>query len=189
MRRLPVAVWLICLSFFPVLTTQAGARGESFVAPGLWRVVSDVHGPMGRHTQITQMECWNADGSSGQALLPLPGSRSGEVTHQVVNTGKQSIVRLSTQMSLLQGAMTQQVTLVFALDNSVLHRATMTGHGRMTDSVSPILNETFTQTGVWIASVCPQTLPSPTQQVLQLQNIPALNALQNLARQMQAKAP
>ena len=173
----------------PAACSQAAVSAKPFVAPGLWQVVSDVQGPMGRHSQLTQQQCWTAQGTSGDALLPTQGGRSGVVTDQVDNNARRSIVHLHTLMQMPQGAMTQDITLVFTLSDSVLHRATMTGHGSMASAAYPVLDETFTQHGHWLAATCPATLAPPTSVTLQRQNIPALTALQNLARQMQAQQP
>lgn len=186
MRTARTLLPLLLLTLCVPAIAQAAVDAKPFVAPGLWLIVSDVHGPMGEHSTLTQQECWNAQGSSGQALLPLQGGRQGAVTHQVVNTGHQSTVHLHTEMQLPKGTMTQDITLVFTR-GSVIRQATMTGHGGMTDTASPILDETFSQTGHWISATCPQTLPPPTRVVLQKANIPGLTALQNLARQMQAQ--
>lgn len=169
----------------------AGASAKPFVAPGLWEIVSEVHGPMQQQSRLTQQQCWNAQGESGQQLgmpvTPAQG-RLTAITHSVVNTDQHSTIHLRSAAQFPQGAMTQDITMVFTA-HGTLHPATMTGHGSMTFTSNPALDETFTQHGHWVAAVCPSVL-SPAKTVeLQSASMPALAALQNLARKLQAQDP
>ncbi len=169
----------------------AAAAGRAFVAPGLWEVIADVHGPMQQQGRLVQQQCWNADGESGQALATLggPPGNTVVVTHSVVNTGRQSTVHLHTTAQLPQGPMTQDITLVFRTAGSSLRGATMSGHGGMAFSGSPTLHETFTEHGHWLGATCPAQLPPAKSTVLQSSTLPGLAALQKLTRQLQARYP
>ncbi|MEY2343248.1 hypothetical protein AB4090_14235 [Acidithiobacillus sp. IBUN Pt1247-S3] len=144
---------------------------KPFVAPGLWEIVTDVTGPMQQHSRRTQQECWNAEGQSGQSVGMLPGAGAGPVTssHVVDNSDQRSTVRVHTAMQLPQGQMTQNITMVFTRGPGDLRHATMTGSGSMTWSNAPMLNETFTQHGHWIAAVCSATLPPAGKTAPQIQ--------------------
>ena len=170
-------------------SATAAPSQQPFVAPGLWQIVSDVHGPMGQHTQLTQEQCWNAQGESNQGLVPLRGARVAGVTSDVSNTAHRSTVKVHSTLQMPGGGVTvQDATMVFTDAYNVLRRATMTGHGSM-KSTSAVLDETFTQRGHWLSAVCPATLPPAQTRTLAAANIPALTALQNLAGQMKALDP
>ncbi|MBN8745707.1 MAG: hypothetical protein J0I24_15645 [Thiomonas arsenitoxydans] len=159
-----------------------------FVAPGLWQIVSDVHGPMQQHQQITQEQCWNVQGESSQAFRTLSGGGLGNTQSTVTNTAHQSTVHLHSVLPTPQGTAVQDITLVFKRDSSGIDKATMTGHGGMTGP-DPMLNDSFTQQGHWLAATCPAELPAAQTRTLQRVNIPAITALQKLATQLQALDP
>lgn len=179
--------WLAVVAFGGQLAVAAPSS-LPFVAPGLWKVVSDVQGPMQQHQQITQEECWNAQGESGEALGALSGGGVGNAQSTVTNTPHRSTVHLHSILPTPQGTLVQDVTLVFTLNNSARHRATMTGHGGMTGP-NPMLNESFTQHGHWLAAACPASLPAAQTRTLQTATLPAITALQKLAAQLHAEDP
>ena len=191
MRPTLRCVAAVAVALSSVTAAFASPSRHPFVAPGLWEVTSDIQGPMQQHSQMVQEQCWNAEGESGQAAPALPGQhgRTVAMTHSVDNTGKQSTVRLHSTAQMPQGAMTQDITMVFKANGSGLRRATMTGHGSMTFTGSPLLDETFTQHGHWLAATCPAELPLPNTTVLKQSQMPALTALQNLAHKLQAEDP
>ncbi len=169
------------------LATANGAYAVTdhhrFVAPGLWLVTADIVGSMGQRSRLTQEQCWTVQGDSGQSLIPLP--RSGQVATQTstVHTGVHSTtVHLLAQVPMPEGTMTQDITLVFA------RGGTMKGHGRMTAPATPILDETFTEHGHRLATNCPATLPPAKLVTLSSGQIPAITALQHLARQLKAQS-
>ncbi|MHB0990432.1 MAG: hypothetical protein ACYC0M_04045 [Burkholderiales bacterium] len=170
---------ILMASFAPL------AIGSSlpFVAPGLWRIVSDVHGPMQQHSRMTKEECLNLhDGSDHETGLPGAAGGSG-VTTQVINSTNRSTVHLSSIVNMPNGTMTQDVVQVFTVTNPVLHRATMTGHGSLKFTSSPIMDETFTQQGMWLSPSCPAVLPATKTETLQGSTMPALDALKSLSQQ------
>lgn len=172
-------VTILMASFAPM------AIGSSlpFVAPGLWRIVSDVHGPMQQHSRMTKEECLNLhDGSDHETGLPDTAGGSG-VTTQVINSTNRSTVHLSSIVNMPNGTMTQNIVQVFTVTNRVLHRATMTGHGSLKFTSSPIMDETFTQQGTWLSPSCPAVLPATKTETLQDGTMPALDALKKLSQQ------
>lgn len=167
----------------------AGRSTQPFVAPGLWLIVTDTQGSMGQHTQLTQEQCWNAQGESGQNLIPMGGGRMAGTTGDVRNTPHQSIVHAHATIQMPGAGVTvQDITMVFTRGDSMLRKATMVGHGSM-KSTSVVLNETFTQHGQWVSATCPSTLPPAQIHTLAAANIPALTALQHLAAQLKAQDP
>lgn len=169
---------------------MAGPSTTPFVAPGLWEIITDVHGPMQQHSQVTQEQCWNAQGETGQDALPASASGAQiNGLHTVENTDDRSTVHLQTISNMPQGQMRQDTIMVFSRGSGSLHHATMTGRGSMTWSKSPMLDETYTQHGRWLAAVCPSTLPPAKKTVLRRRTVPALTALQDLAARMHAMDP
>ncbi len=179
--RLRIGVTIAISMASPPL--MAADSSLPFVAPGLWRIVSDVQGPMNQHSRMTQEQCLNFQGGSDQET-GLPGMAGGTgVTTQVINSANRSTVHLSSVVDMPNGTMTQDITQVFTVTNSVLHRATMTGQGSLKFTSSPMLDETFTQQGTWLSTACPTVLPAAKTETLQNGTLPALDALKKLSRQ------
>lgn len=167
---------------------MAASAPARFVAHGLWRVISELQGPMQQHSRITQEQCWNEQGESGQTM-GYPGSRSGiVVSHQIVNTGNRSTVHLHCIANTPHGPITQNITMVFTVTNSVTHQATMVGKGSLKFASSSILGETFRQSGHWLSGSCPAVLPPAKTETMQGPDMQALDALQKLARPLTVKA-
>jgi hypothetical protein len=184
---LATAVLVLACAFLP----GAAIANDPFVAPGLWRIVSDVHGPMNQHALISSEACWDA--RSGFVAYPhnyqIDTDKGAPIngTQSVRNTGNTSTVHLHDTVASPQGAITQDIVQVYSTTRSVQHRATMTGHGSLTVAGAPILDESFTQHGRWLATVCPGILPAAHTQMLAPARIPALDALQKLAQKLQAE--
>ena len=186
---------LACMFATALICARAMAAGPSaspsakpFVAPGLWEIVSDVQGPMQQRSQITQQACWNAQGESGEAFPALSEGRIGQLQQSVTNTAHRSTVHLHGILPMPQaGPLVQDITMVFTRSDSALHRASMTGHGSM--SGMPVLDETFTQHGHWLAASCPAAMPPAQTRTLQAASLPGIAALQRLASQLQAQDP
>ncbi len=182
-----IAGLAITLSFSPA---SASPDSQPMIAPGLWRIVSTIQGPWQQQSKLTQYECWNAQTGSLQAFLPNIGrSRNLETENTVINSPHHTTVHLHSFQNLPNGTATQNVTMIFSDNRSVLHRATMTGSGRLKFSASPELGDHFTQHGHWISATCPIKLPKANLQELQKPVIPALQKLDALAKQLQAEDP
>lgn len=194
----------------------AGGTSHDFVGPGLWRIVYDTHGPMGMHTLHTQFECWTPDGAprDGGWLLPdgppsatatpqpagqghwvyagTPGTQYGPagMTYAVHNAPLQSTVDVHGAVVMpQQGSWSMHDHKVFSEIGSVSHAYTVSGQGGSIFSKTPSLDETWTERGQRIATTCPVLLPAGSVSTLQPAQIPALQALQKLSRQMQAQDP
>lgn len=167
---------------------SASPSAKPFVAPGLWQIVSDVQGPMQQRSQITQQACWNAQGESGEAFPALSGGRVGQLRQTVSNPAHRSTVHLHGVVPMPQaGRLVQDITMVFTRSDSARRQASMTGHGSMTGM--PVLDETFTQHGHWLAASCPAAMPPAQTRTLQAASLPGIAALQRLASQLQAQHP
>lgn len=171
-----------------IYTGCANAASQPFVAPGLWEIISDVHGPMQAHQVMTQEECWNSRGESTQATSRLSGGGMATTTNTVINTDLQSTVHLHSTLPTPQGVVVQNVTMVFRIQIGGIHKATMTGHGAMSGP-SPMVNNSFTQHGYWLAASCPDHLPETQTRILQNAQMPGMTALQKLANQLRAQDP
>lgn len=176
------------LSLLLLNSGGANAAAHPFVAPGLWRIITEVHGPLDAHEVITQDECWSTQGESTEARAQLSGGGIGTTTNTVTNTDIQSIVHLHSILPTPQGVVEQNVTMVFKRQVNGIRQATMTGHGAMSGP-SPMDNDSFIQQGHWIAASCPNPLPKPETKILQNTHMPGMSALQKLAKQLQAEDP
>lgn len=184
------------MAFFSGLLLGSSATGafaqtqsQPMIAPGLWRDVSHVYGPMGAESRITQEQCWEARAGEIQAFIPNIGDHnSTNVETQVRNHGNHSTVQLHSVQILPNGTSTQRIRLVFSDDRSVLHRATMQGAGSLQFSATPQLNEHYRQRGRWLSPTCPPRLAKTQTQILQKPGVPAgLQQLQALSQRLQAQ--
>jgi hypothetical protein len=177
----------ITLSLSPA---AASPDTQPMIASGLWRIVSIIQGPWQQQSKMTQYECWNAQTGSLQAFLPSIGNSGNlETDNAVINSPHRTTVHLHSFQNLPNGTATQNITMIFSDNRSVLHRAIMSGSGRLTFSASPKLGDHFTQQGRWISATCPVKLPEANLQQLQKPFIPALQKLDALAKQLQAGDP
>lgn len=169
-------------------TGRAGAADNTFVAPGLWRIITEVHGPLEAHEVITQNECWSTQGESTEAMAQLSRGGIGTTTNTVTNTDLQSIVHLHSILPTPQGVVMQNETMIFTRQIGGIPQATMKGHGAMSGP-SPMDNDSFVQHGHWLAASCPNHLPKTQTKILQNTQMPGMPALQKLANQLQAEDP
>lgn len=187
------ALWalsLVGLCILPAGVAVAAKGSALMIAPGLWRIVSDIHGPMQQHATLTQEACWNARTGSAQAFIPNVGkTKFTETENTVTNSANHTTVLIHSLQTIPNGTVTQDIKMIFSDGRSMLHRATMTGSGDLKFSATPVLDEHFTQRGRWIAADCPIVLPQATMQTVQQPEMPALQKLQALAQQLKAEDP
>lgn len=185
MRHIVFFLAVFAISFAEMSSASGEPSSMPFVAPGLWLIVSDVQTASGQHNQMRQEECWNQLGESTQASVIM--GQSAVTTHnRVTNTAKQSTVQLHTFISP-DIRMDQQ--LIFKREDRDLRHATMTGHGDMVAPGNPMMNETFTQHGHWLAADCPAVLPAAQVQVIKSAQLPGIMALQQLAARLKRADP
>ncbi|XTI71579.1 hypothetical protein ACQAYK_07690 [Acidithiobacillus sp. AC3] len=144
---------------------------------------------MNERSTLTQEECWKAHDGKYSDFIPLK-QRITETNNSVVNSGNHTTVHIHSFQRIPQGAVTQDIEMVFSDDRSALHRATMTGSGSLIFSATPMLDEHFTQRGRWISADCSQLVPEPSKlQITRPAEVPALQRLQALSRQLQREFP
>ena len=165
-----VVAWMVSA------TAVAAPVSTAFVAPGLWRIVADIQGPMGQRQRMTQDQCWDEHGGSGQATGFAGASGVATSSYQVDNAKNRSTIHIHCVINTSADRITQNIDMVFAIDPANPHRAIMTGHGSMTYSGTPILNETYSQTGYRLSATCPATLPPAKTENLQNPVIPGMAA-------------
>lgn len=204
---------LVLLSLGGAVAQASASASADFVANGLWRIVYDIHGPMGMHTQRIQYECWLPDGTptqggwmfdgTGQApavqaagkdhwvMHGIGGARPGPggATYAVHNEPLQSTVDVRAAMQIPGGPWSMHDHKVFSVIGSVLHAAIERGQGHSAFAGVPVLDETWSERGHRIARRCPLVLPAAGVSTLQPAHVAALDAMQRLAHQMQAQDP
>ncbi|OBS09343.1 hypothetical protein Thpro_021671 [Acidihalobacter prosperus] len=122
--------------------------------------------------------------------MPSPSASQVNLTYKISTSGLTSTVHTHAEFPgpHLRGAL--DTLMIFSAIGDAMHTATMKGTASVTyEGKNAILDVHATQTGYLISSTCPLMLPPSKMETLKPSHLPALDALQKLAKQLQAEDP